>query len=273
MSSNPNTKFGAKEVMDVTLYDMLSGNPVICFDTLKTSSISVTSEKVYARGGKGNPKIITWEINKEATLTIEDALISPKSMELISGMATKIGARTVYVRQDTEWDTSGAKPVDKGDIYPLTCSSEGVINLAFTPKETAENIKIYLRDDDCGTLVSMTDASLSTNVLTLGDAGKGVATGKKVIAYYTRDTSETAQTYVITSDKFSGTYKLVGDTVIRNAETGLDEPFQVIIPNLKWTSNLELGFSAEGDPSTTTFECEIMRESGGSTMIEMIKYD
>ena len=250
--SNPNAKFGAKEVMDVTLYDMSSGKPVICFDTLKTSSISVTSEKVYARGGKGNPKIITWEINKEAT---------------------RVGTRTVYVRQDTEWDTSGEKPVDKGDIYPLMCSSEGIINLAFTPKETAENIKIYLRDDDCGTLVSMTGASLSANALTLGDAGKTTAANKKVIAYYTRDTSETAQTYIITSDKFSGTYKLVGDTVIRNAETGLDEPFQVIIPNLKWTSNLELGFSAEGDPSTTSFECEIMRESGSSTMIEMIKYE
>jgi len=51
MSSNPNTKFGAKEVMDVTLYDMRSSKPIICFDTLKTSSISVTSEKVYAQGG------------------------------------------------------------------------------------------------------------------------------------------------------------------------------------------------------------------------------
>lgn len=53
--SNANTKFGAKEVMDVTLYDMSTNKPIICFDTLKTSSISVTSEKVYARGGKGNP--------------------------------------------------------------------------------------------------------------------------------------------------------------------------------------------------------------------------
>lgn len=271
--SNPNTKFGAKEVLDVTLYDMSTNQPIICFDTLKTSSISVTSEKVYARGGKGNPKLITWELNKEATLTIEDALISPKSMELISGMATSVGSKTVYVRQDNEWDTTGEKPTEKGDLYPLTCSSEGVINLAFKPKEAVGDIKIYLKDDDCGSLVTMEEATLNENVLTLGAKGIAVAGGKKVIAYYTRSTSETTQTYVITSDKFSGTYKLVGDTVIRNAETGLDEAFQVIIPNLKWTSNLELGFSAEGDPSTTTFECEIMRESGSCTMIEMIKYE
>ena len=271
--SNANTKFGAKEVMDVTLYDMSTNKPIICFDTLKTSSISVTSEKVYARGGKGNPKLITWEINKEATLTIEDALITPKSMELISGMATAIGKKTVYVRQDNEWDTSGDIPIDKGDLYPLTCSEEGVINLAFTPKETAENIKIYLKEDDCGTQIPMEEANLSEKTLTLGATGIEKAKGKKVIAYYTRETSDTAQTFVITADKFAGTYKLVGDTVIRNAETGLDEPFQIIIPNLKWTSNLELGFSADGDPSSTSFECEIMRESGSSTMIEMIKYE
>lgn len=119
----------------------------------------------------------------------------------------------------------------------------------------------------------MTDANLSEKALTLGTTGIEKAKGKKVIAYYTRETSDTAQTFVITADKFAGTYKLVGDTVIRNAETGLDEPFQIIIPNLKWTSNLELGFSAEGDPASTTFECEIMRESGSSTMIEMIKYE
>ena len=36
-----NTKFGAKEVMYVILYDMSTNKPVIFFDTLKTSSIEV----------------------------------------------------------------------------------------------------------------------------------------------------------------------------------------------------------------------------------------
>ena len=36
-----NTKFGAKEVMDVILYDMSTNKPVIFFDTLKTSSIVI----------------------------------------------------------------------------------------------------------------------------------------------------------------------------------------------------------------------------------------
>ena len=268
-----NGKFGAKEVMDVTLYDMVTGDPVITFDTLKTSSISVTSEKVYARGGKGNPKLITWEVNKEATLNIEDALLSPKSMELVSGWATTIGSQSIAFRQKTEWDTSGATPVDKGDLYPLMCNaSTGVINLAYTPSDAATAIRVYLADDDCGTKVDMTGATLSGATLTLGANGKTTAGGKAVIVYYNTASPATSESFVITSDKFSGTYKMVGTTVVRNAATGKDEAFYVIIPNLKWTSNLELGFTAEGDPSTTSFECEIMRASNSSTMIQMVKF-
>lgn len=262
-----NGKFGAKEVMDVTLYDMSTGKPVIAFDTLKTSSIEVTAEKVYARGGKGNSKLITWEVNKEAKLTIEDALLSPKSMELVSGVATVVGAKKIYMRQKTEWDTTGANPVDKGSLFPLTANGSGVINLAFTPKESVANILVYEATDDCGTAISMTSATLSGKVLTVAGAAN-----KKVIVYYSYDSASTAESFTIDSAHFSGTYKLVGDTVVRNVNTGKDESFQVVIPNLKWSSNLNLDFKADGDPAPTTFECEIMREATSATMIEMVKY-
>ena len=139
-----NAKFGAKEVMDVVLYDMETNKPVIQFDSLKTSSISVTSEKVYARGGKGNPKLITWEINKEATLTIEDALISPKSLELISGIARKVGVQTIRMRQTTEYDENG---VNKGSMYPLKADSTGKITLAFEPRCAAPHYGEPVRCD------------------------------------------------------------------------------------------------------------------------------
>lgn len=242
-----NGKFGAKEVMDVVLYDMQTNKPVIAFDTLKTSTIEVTSEKVYARGGKGNPKLITWEINKEGKLTIEDALLSPKSMELVSGLKSTTGKRAIQMRQKTQWDTTGETPVDKGDIFPLTANASGVIELAYAPKETATNILVYEASDDCGTPLNMASATLSGKNLTVASAAN-----KKVIVYYNYDSADTAQAFVIDSAHFSGTYKLVGDTVVRNVDTGKDEAFQVVIPNLKWTSNLNLSFAAEGDPQPTT---------------------
>ncbi len=262
-----NTKFGAKEVMDVILYDMSTNKPVIFFDTLKTSSIEVTAEKVYARGGKGNAKLITWELNKEGKLTIEDALLSPKSLELISGVATTTGKQTVYMRQATEYDTAGTTPTDKGELFPLTASSSGVINLAYIPNMPANNILVYKVDDDCGTPLDMANAQLTGKTLTVPSASNS-----KVVVYYTFDSAETTETYIIDASHFSGTYKLVGNTVIRNRETGKDEAFQVVIPNLKWSSNLNLDFSAEGDPQPTSFECEIMKAANSATMIQMTRW-
>lgn len=260
-----NAKFGAKEVMDVVLYDMETNRPVIQFDSLKTSSISVTSEKVYARGGKGNPKLITWEINKEATMTIEDALISPKSLELVSGIARKIGVQTIRMRQVTEYENGE----NKGRLYPLTADENGKIALAFAPNTTVDKILVYPFDADCEeeSLFDMSAATLEGSNLTIAEAA-----GQRVVVYYDYDSEDTAETYVIDAEHFSGTYKLVGDTVLRNQKTGKDEAFQVTIPNLKFTSNLELGFAAEGDPTTTTFECEIMRDSDTGAMIQMVKY-
>lgn len=261
-----NTKFGAKEVMDVILYDMSTNKPVIFFDTLKTSNIEVTAEKVYARGGKGNPKLVTWEVNKEGKLTIEDALLSPKSLELVSGVGTEIGKQTVYMRQATEY-TTGANPADMGELHPLTASSTGEIKLAYAPKEGVDKILVYKADDDCGTALDTSSATLADNKIMVEDAAD-----QKVVVYYTFESADTTETYVVDASHFSGTYKLVGNTVIRNSDTGKDEAFQVVIPNLKWSSNLNLGFSAEGDPQPTSFECEIMATKSNGTMIQMTRW-
>jgi hypothetical protein len=88
-------KFGIKEVADVAFYKVgdvkynsstgaLSivgtAKPVLVFDTLKTSSLEFTGETTEARGGKGNAVLMSWDHSREATLTLEDALLSADSL-------------------------------------------------------------------------------------------------------------------------------------------------------------------------------------------------
>jgi hypothetical protein len=89
-------QFGIEEVADVAfynvgdvIYDSNSGaltmkegvkEPVLLFDTLKTSSLEFTGETTEARGGKGNAVLMSWDHSREATLTLEDALLSSKSL-------------------------------------------------------------------------------------------------------------------------------------------------------------------------------------------------
>ena len=89
MAISPLNRYGIKEVADVTFYEIkedgTAGAPVLYLDTLKVSTIEQTAENTSARGGKGNPELITWDYNKEVNVTLEDALFSPKSMAIMFG--------------------------------------------------------------------------------------------------------------------------------------------------------------------------------------------
>ena len=59
-------RYGIKEVADVTFYEITStggiGAPVLYLDTLKVSTIEQTADEAEARGGKGNPPLIIWDL-------------------------------------------------------------------------------------------------------------------------------------------------------------------------------------------------------------------
>lgn len=84
-------KYGIKEVADVVFYSITAigdeefYTPVLFLDTLKVSTLEKAAEKVEAKGGKGNKKLIIWNFGKEITLNLEDALFSPASMSMIWG--------------------------------------------------------------------------------------------------------------------------------------------------------------------------------------------
>ena len=111
------TGFGLKEVADVEFYPRLTNVTVTAgtaqagpgitvtptstaakytFDSLKVSNIEVASEDVSARGGKGNPELISWSYGKEITFTMEDALLSTDTLDLMFG-AKEDGGSTLTI--------------------------------------------------------------------------------------------------------------------------------------------------------------------------------
>ena len=100
------TKFGIKEVADVSFYKIdtdgtTSDTADLTFNTLKVSNLEFTAEEAFARGGKGNPKLITWDYNREATLTLQDALLSMETLAAIFGDSNAETTTTVEIGADT----------------------------------------------------------------------------------------------------------------------------------------------------------------------------
>ena len=86
--------FGIKEVSDVAFYNVdavkevdgkltISENPLFILDTLKVSNIENTAETVDAKGGKGNAPLITWDYGREITISLQDAVLSEKTLKMM----------------------------------------------------------------------------------------------------------------------------------------------------------------------------------------------
>lgn len=56
-----NVVFRAKNKMTLGARTFYKDEPVLYFDTLKTSGLEGASTSVYAQGGQGNPRLIAWD--------------------------------------------------------------------------------------------------------------------------------------------------------------------------------------------------------------------
>lgn len=81
-----------------------------------------------------------------------------------------------------------------------------------------------------------------------------------------------AKRITVPAGQFPGMYMIVGETYIRNRDTGEDERLQIKFPLCKIKSNQTLTLQADGDPTTFNLEVEVARPISG-IMMEMTSYE
>ena len=249
-------KFGVREICDVVLRakgtvkvgetTFSHDEPVIYFDSAKTSTVEGSATTVYATGGRGNNKLLAWEGEKSVTFTMEDALLSPLGFSILSGAglvdAAKVdGGMKVHTTLTTVVDvTSGIN-----------------VNLAeLTGKEIAEE-KAYAFIMKDGQIVErLKPATPSGGSVTFTRQGKasGPLTGPQTVMvdfYVSVNTGAVEMT--IEPDKFGGFYYLEASTLFRRQDNGQDMAAAFVIPKVKIQSNFTFSMASSGDPSTFTF--------------------
>lgn len=283
-------KFGVREICDVVLKAkaaqkignkvFYAGEPVIYFDTLKTSSMEGAATTVYAQGGRGNARLMAWEGERTVTFTMEDALISPEGFMILSGAGLvepttnkpiyQHMTETIDAGDVVENSTQGTLTITlKEDAYlgdgkehmayvmlvkNGTIVSEPYIALAHAKEGTGENAKDVANTIVVADAVGYTviDHEPATTV-----NGQTVAAipfpeyDSVIVDYYTPQVGGAKQ-IEITADKFGGNYYLEASTLFRDTN-GVDMPAEFIIPNCKVQSNFTFTMASSGDPSSFTF--------------------
>lgn len=259
-------KFGVREICDVVFRAKANqriGNrmfhkdePVIYFDSLKTSTLEGAATTVYAQGGRGNARLVAWEGERTVTFTMEDALISPLGLMILTGAGLTEGANTAEGKiQVHTTDTIGK---NEGFTYDSTEGSEKV-TITLSAKEPISEIdkKIYVMPLVNGEIQSEpyygNAVGGATQVeITDAAAAKVFANADAVLIDYYTDKGTGTQQIDIKADSFGGNFYVEASTLFRNQD-GVDMPAEFIIPNAKIQSNFTFTMASSGDPSTFTF--------------------
>ena len=288
-------RYGVREICDVVLKakdTMTVGNkkfykhePVIYFDTLKTSSLEGASTTVYAQGGAGNARLIAWEGERTVTFNMEDALISPTGFMILSG-AGLVEAKSkepiiVHTTEPTSNVTvaatgSGAdRDVSAVTVYVsrkpyLGKDGDGNLKDELTGRPSkADDSFIYVMVTENGEVI--TEPYIPVGVkqsetkknsdgtymweLTLDSAEDNLEAfpenANVLVDYYVAEESGAFQ-IEITPDSFGGNFYLEASTLFRDTN-GSDKPAEFIIPNCKIQSNFTFTMASSGDPSSFNF--------------------
>ena len=89
---------------------------------------------------------------------------------------------------------------------------------------------------------------------------------KKSLTLSTKNNPLKAQKIFVEQGTFPGMYKIVGETCIRNRDTGNDERVQLTFPLCKIKSDQTLTLQADGDPTTFNLDVEVAVPPNGIPM-------
>lgn len=252
-------KFGVREITDIVfkatgtqqlgsrVYSQY--DPVMFFDSAKTSTVESSIATVYAQGGRGNPRLLAWDGDKTVTFTFEDALISSYTMSILSGGDLNEANSTNKFHLTEKTLSSGANTVSVAVPYGVADTTLGLITVAGLDTVSGEIIGYY---EVTGAVAAGSNLNITIKSGTASNGYLGAITGSGVsvlVDYYVTQASKTVQ---ISPEKFAGYYYVEANTLFRGAD-GKDYPAQFTIPRAKVQSNFTFTMASTGDPSTFTF--------------------
>lgn len=126
--------FKAKTAQKIGNKVFYKNEPVIYFDTLKTSSLEGQSTTVYATGGRGNARLMGWDGERTVTFTMEDALISPEGMSILMGAGLVQGQSEKPVIVHTTERTDNWTLTGSGDSQVLSVTLTHLPYIGKIPK-------------------------------------------------------------------------------------------------------------------------------------------
>lgn len=238
MSINPN--MANREVVNAVFCDYKTQVPFLNMDYANTSTTELTGESVFAYGGWGHPKRITYYGERGGTIVFETQIQPFKLYSLMTG--GEISASAKLMRREE-----------------LVASQEKKLTLSATPDGNVVNV--FAANDDCGEPVE-SSVSGTEVTLTTGTAGS------KYIVYYLESKSSGVKKINIKNTTFPKAFTVYAETTYKTEDDEI-VPYKMVAYKVSPQSNMSIAYSNTGDPATLTLTCDLLIDGDGN-MLDLI---
>lgn len=227
-----------REVCDMVFVDYKTKKPFLVVDYANTNSTELTGETVYAFGGKGHPKKVSFSGDKAGTLTIETQIQTPKLWELITGGT---GSKTANIMKHERVAVTSKTTITLGSGVNLKDKNSVWVYDAADKNLTTE----------------ITVSNVSTNTITVTSTE---ATEAEV--FYLVEAKQAYNINIKATD-FPKAFTVYGDTYMKTTDDDI-LPYLFKAYKAVPQSNMSLSFANNGDPGTVTITCDLMADDNGN---------
>src|SRR5690606_6840962 len=247
----PVNTYGLREVADLTFFDLTTNKPFLYMDYALTSTNEHSADTTYATGGKGNPRRLAFDGNRQSTLTISTQIIDFRIIALLAGADVEKGVTNVFKREVlTAVDDIGSVKITLSET-PVT----GTVTVFPLSSDAVAG-----EEED----ITVTDSDVT---ITAGTAGA------QYVAYYQFESDNNAEKISFKAKNFPKYCRIVGDTLIKNEATGVNEPFQMVAHKASPQANFTLTMASEGDPTTLELVFDLFADrNADDEFISYVKY-
>lgn len=229
-----------REVADMIFQEYKTKKIFLSVDYANTSSQELTGETVYAYGGKGHPKKVSFSGDRGGTLTIETQIQTPKLWEMMSGGT---GSTTATIMKKVN----------------ATIGSTNTITLDTEDTLTQGQVWVYdATDTNLETELEVTSVSDQTITLTSGSEND------PVIVFYTTQKTD-VYNINIKSTSFPRAFTVYGDTYMKTTDDDI-LPYLFKAYKAVPQPTMSLAFSNNGDPATVTITCDLLVDDDGNLL-------
>lgn len=233
--------FANREVCELIICDFATKKPVLNLDYANTTAQELTGEQVYAYGGWGHPRRVTFYGEKGGTFTVSTQIMSAELFALMTGAEITSTAKWLKRLELTAAD--GTMTVPEG------------ITLA------DGSLTVYTADDDMGTPVE--GVNIAGQTITLTEGGDGA-----YVVYGIQEIDGGVKKMSITSKTFPKAVTIYGETIIK-AEDDTTYPYRLIVYKASPQQQFNFSFSNNGDPVTLELTFDILADQDGN-MVDML---